>query len=197
MKKDGTVDLRIKRTKKAIKDAFFYLIEEKGFEHITVKDITDRATISRNTFYLHYNDKYDLLNKICDDLMTKLFIGVGKQLRKEQRLRVDVKSAARIIQIGIRIINNDREAYRVLLSSSGTDVLAKKIYDLIRRYIDLIRGDIEGISNYSIEYFVAGMTGVIKYYVTHELDNIEEETLNFAKLHLSSIIDVINTQRRV
>lgn len=89
-KRDGTVDLRIKRTQKSIKNAFYELIEEKGFDHISVKDITERAMISRNTFYLHYNDKFDLLNKICDELVFKLFIGVGKQLRRETRkLRVD------------------------------------------------------------------------------------------------------------
>ena len=90
-KRDGTVDLRIKRTQKSIKNAFYELIEEKGFDHISVKDITERAMISRNTFYLHYNDKFDLLNKICDELVFKLFIGVGKQLRRETRkLRVDI-----------------------------------------------------------------------------------------------------------
>ena len=57
-KRDGTVDLRIKRTQKSIKNAFYELIEEKGFDHISVKDITERAMISRNTFYLHYNDKF-------------------------------------------------------------------------------------------------------------------------------------------
>lgn len=94
-KRDGTVDLRIKRTQKSIKNAFYELIEEKGFDHISVKDITERAMISRNTFYLHYNDKFDLLNKVCDELVFKLFIGVGKQLRRETRkLRVDIYGAA-------------------------------------------------------------------------------------------------------
>ena len=41
-KKDGTVDLRIQRTQKSIKQAFFDLIEEEGFDHISVKDITAR-----------------------------------------------------------------------------------------------------------------------------------------------------------
>lgn len=69
-KRDGTVDLRIKRTQKSIKNAFYELIEEKGFDHISVKDITERAMISRNTFYLHYNDKFDLLNKVFDVRLT-------------------------------------------------------------------------------------------------------------------------------
>lgn len=102
-KRDGTVDLRIKRTQKSIKNAFYELIEEKGFDHISVKDITERAMISRNTFYLHYNDKFDLLNKICDELVFKLFIGVGKQLRRETRkLRVDIYGAASVIKMGIK-----------------------------------------------------------------------------------------------
>jgi len=61
-------DLRIRRTKKSIRDAFFELIDENGFDSVTVKDITDRALISRNTFYLHYEDKFDLLNKISNEL---------------------------------------------------------------------------------------------------------------------------------
>lgn len=93
-KRDGTVDLRIKRTQKSIKNAFYELIEEKGFDHISVKDITERAMISRNTFYLHYNDKFDLLNKVCDELVFKLFIGVGKQLRRETR-KLELTSTVR------------------------------------------------------------------------------------------------------
>lgn len=114
-KKDGTVDLRIQRTQKSIKQAFFDLIEEEGFDHISVKDITARAMISRNTFYLHYSDKFDLLNKICDELVFKLFLGVGKQLRRETRkLRVDTYGAASVIKMGIKTIEEDREAYRIL-----------------------------------------------------------------------------------
>lgn len=112
-KRDGTVDLRIKRTQKSIKKAFFELIEKEGFDHISVKDITDLAMISRNTFYLHYSDKYDLLNKVCDELVFKLFFGVGKQLRRETRkLRVDTVGAASVIKMGIKTIEEDKEAYR-------------------------------------------------------------------------------------
>ncbi|GGH36956.1 TetR/AcrR family transcriptional regulator [Paenibacillus segetis] len=61
------LDPRIKRTLHLISDALLSLIEEKGFDHITVRDITSRAEINRATFYLHYQDKYDLLDKIVDE----------------------------------------------------------------------------------------------------------------------------------
>ncbi len=55
MRKNQT-DLRVLRTRKTIKEAFVELMEEKGFDAITVKDITTRAGINRGTFYAHYQD---------------------------------------------------------------------------------------------------------------------------------------------
>ena len=196
-KRDGTVDLRIKRTQKSIKNAFYELIEEKGFDHISVKDITERAMISRNTFYLHYNDKFDLLNKICDELVFKLFIGVGKQLRRETRkLRVDIYGAASVIKMGIKTIEEDREAYRVLLTSSGSDLLTQKLQQGIRRALDLISSDIEGISDYSLQYIISGTCGIIKYQVTHESSNIADEAYRFAEIHFGGLIEALQESKR-
>lgn len=65
-------DLRIIKTKMAIKSAFFQLMSEKSFEKITVSDITERALIHRGTFYAHYKDKYDLKEKIEDETMENM-----------------------------------------------------------------------------------------------------------------------------
>ena len=57
------LDLRITKTDKIIKDAFLELADNIGFEKITVINLTKKAMISRTTFYSHYKDKYDLLEK--------------------------------------------------------------------------------------------------------------------------------------
>lgn len=196
-KKDGTVDLRIQRTQKSIKQAFFDLIEEEGFDHISVKDITERAMISRNTFYLHYSDKFDLLNKICDELVFKLFIGVGKQLRRETRkLRVDTYGAASVIKMGIKTIEEDKEAYRILLTSSGSDLLTQKLQQAIRRALDLIKSDIDSISEYSLQYIISGTCGIIKYHVTHEYSNLDSEAYRFAEIHFGGLIEAMRESKR-
>jgi len=56
---NSSEDRRIARTKAAIREALVALIEEKGFDALTVKDIATRANINRGTFYLHYKDKFD------------------------------------------------------------------------------------------------------------------------------------------
>lgn len=69
-------DRRKVRTRKLLRDALIELIVEKGYDTITVQDIADRANIARATFYLHYNDKEDLLIRsfedVYDDLVARL-----------------------------------------------------------------------------------------------------------------------------
>ncbi|MDQ0195320.1 TetR family transcriptional regulator [Paenibacillus wynnii] len=64
-------DPRVKRSKQLIKDAFTKLMMERDFESITVKDITELATINRATFYAHYEDKYQLLETLFLELFNQ------------------------------------------------------------------------------------------------------------------------------
>ncbi len=53
------------------------LIEEKGFDALTVGEIAGRAMVSRAAFYRNYQDKYDLVEQIFDEAMSDLFNAVG------------------------------------------------------------------------------------------------------------------------
>ena len=190
-------DLRIRRTKKSIRDAFFELIDENGFDSVTVKDITDRALISRNTFYLHYEDKFDLLNKISNELMRKVYWRVSKDLIKIKDLDFTIDCTAALLISIQRVIDEDRDLYRLLLTDPGTVVFSEKIEKTIRTALDLIKGDIEGISDLSIEYIITGMKGVIRYWVTHDDMDIQTEAYNFARIHLGSILEIIRHSKDV
>ena len=48
------MDIRVKKTKRAIQKAFIALLREKPIEKITVKEIAERAEINKTTFYSHY-----------------------------------------------------------------------------------------------------------------------------------------------
>src|SRR5215208_5679357 len=60
--KKEKLDPRVKRTRSLILRAFEELLAEKGFETISVQDVTDKAEINRATFYAHFPDKYALLD---------------------------------------------------------------------------------------------------------------------------------------
>lgn len=57
------LDPRVKRTRDLIRQSFMDIVAEKGFNSISVQDVTSRAGVNRATFYAHFTDKYDLLDK--------------------------------------------------------------------------------------------------------------------------------------
>lgn len=64
--------LQIRRTRKLLREALVELIEERGFERLSVREITERAMVSRAAFYRHYTDKYDLVEQIFEEAMDGL-----------------------------------------------------------------------------------------------------------------------------
>jgi AcrR family transcriptional regulator len=71
-KRGEHLDPRVIRTRKLLREALIELIPEKGYDEITIKDITDRATLNRATFYLHYRDKEDLLDRGFEEIWDEL-----------------------------------------------------------------------------------------------------------------------------
>ena len=61
-------DRRVKRTKKALRDCLFRLLDEKTADEITVKELTAAADINRSTFYFYYKDIDDMIMQIQDEI---------------------------------------------------------------------------------------------------------------------------------
>jgi len=70
-------NLRLRRTRKLLREALIELIEERGFEALTIGEITERAMVSRAAFYRNYRDKYDLVEQIFEEAMGALLNAVG------------------------------------------------------------------------------------------------------------------------
>ena len=68
------MDLRIKKTKAALKEAMvFYILNDKDYMNISVKEICEKAGINRRTFYLHYKHVGEIIVDIQDDLSTDFY----------------------------------------------------------------------------------------------------------------------------
>lgn len=75
---DRPQDRRVRRTQKLLATALIELTLEKGYEIVTVRDITDRADVGYATFFRHYHDKADLLQDVVEvvfeALTTRFFL---------------------------------------------------------------------------------------------------------------------------
>jgi AcrR family transcriptional regulator len=64
-------------TQKLLREALVELIDERGFDAITIGALTSRAMVSRAAFYRNYQDKYDLVEQIFEEAMSALLSAVG------------------------------------------------------------------------------------------------------------------------
>ena len=62
LQEEEKLDPRVKRTRQLLEQAFMEVLAEKGFQAISVQDITAKAGVNRATFYAHFEDKYALLD---------------------------------------------------------------------------------------------------------------------------------------
>jgi len=165
------MDLRIKRTRTFIRDAFFALIQEKGFDAVMIGDITERAMINRSTFYRHYKDKFDLAEKCLDEPFAALMAemkaveSIGKQPGDQ---------APQTFLLLFGHIEENADLYRTLFGRNGVSVFISRlrvyIVTLLRfRLRDVPREQIAGKVPQDMfeEYLAGAYIGVIQWWLEH------------------------------
>ncbi|GGS63029.1 TetR/AcrR family transcriptional regulator [Streptomyces griseoviridis] len=107
-------DRRIRKTRRALRDALVELVLEKGFTALSVEDITQRADVARATFYSHFRDKDELFARVTRDLLDEL----------DERLRPAVAESAvgftgkPVLQM-LAHARAERDLYRIVLRGEG------------------------------------------------------------------------------
>ncbi|GGG67334.1 TetR/AcrR family transcriptional regulator [Paenibacillus radicis (ex Gao et al. 2016)] len=171
------LDPRVKRTHYLIRDALLSLMEEKGFDHVTVRDITKYAEINRATFYLHYEDKYDLLRKMVDGMLDEF--AAAFQLPPEFEVNDFVKDANTPPDSFIRQFQHIAEHaafYRVMLGPNGLPGFALRMESIIRE--SLYRRSIIAQPNDQhvtmpreiiVRYVTSAHLGIIMYWLENDM----------------------------
>lgn len=111
-------NLRLRRTQTLLRNALVELIEERGFDALTVGELTERAMVSRAAFYRHYQDKYDLVERIFEEATSPLLSAIG-ELGREHPTEIWVTF--------FRHIATYERLYRSLLGGKGSPWFARKM----------------------------------------------------------------------
>jgi AcrR family transcriptional regulator len=121
------LDPRVVRTRQQLRAALVSLIEERGFDALTVQDITDRAELNRATFYLHYRDKHDLLENSLRDAIDELMSDLGASPDEQRQLVGD--ESPRPIKAVFEHVAQHAQFYRVMLSAEGVPAFSAGVRD--------------------------------------------------------------------
>jgi AcrR family transcriptional regulator len=125
-------DLRIRRTRKLLQKALLEAASEKGFAHVTVRDITERAMVNRATFYRHYEDKYDLLAHYMEELSGFIDSDEGETSLGNQILPALDTPPSGLVKL-LRHMQANADFYRVMLGNQGDPAFCAQSF---RGYIE-------------------------------------------------------------
>jgi len=172
------MDLRIKRTRLFIINAFFDLIKEKGFDALTIGDLSERAMINRSTFYHHYKDKYDLAEKCLEERFNVL---IRKMDRVQQEISTERQAFLNILNL-LTHIEENADLYQLLFGRNGISIFISQLHSYIIRLLRFRFQNIPEINTQSVipqsmfEEFLAGAyIGTIQWWLEHISEYSVEE----------------------
>lgn len=173
-------------TRENLMQAFWGLYCQKKIDHISVKEITEKAGYHRSTFYEYFADIYDVLKQLEDELILTMEAEVIQSLNTE--------SDNNFVQILADLYEVRGEYLRVLLGGNGDPLFAAKLKEemgtaLIKRF-GLPEDDIH--TSYITEFGLSAILSTITHWHQNNKNLPSKELVIFIRsMLLSGIFPMI------
>lgn len=117
------LDRRVMRTHQLLGDALIALTAEKGYDKVTIKEITERANVAYVTFFRHYKDKDELLAKRLELMLDELEAITHLDNRETEGLQI------------FRYVQQHSTIFRIVLDNVGTQKALKRIKSFVAAHL--------------------------------------------------------------
>ncbi len=173
------MDIREKKTKRSIRNAFLQLRAHKPLERVRVKELAELAEISKTTFYLHYHDVYELSEELEQEVIQDVLANVSVHNISNS----DGKGLVEAISLSCYA---QKPLIDILFSHSRASLFPIKLERAIKKWIFESNPELEKDDRYNVllTYQIQG-----SFYAYHEnCKNVSEETISEV---LSSVADAL------
>ncbi|MCY9187568.1 TetR-like C-terminal domain-containing protein [Bacillus halotolerans] len=168
MSKKNKVDPRVKRTNKFLRDALIALLKEKEANSITIQEITEKADLTRGTFYLHYRDKQDFLFQSMTEVLDDLIQQVKPETPVEPVIINEDHPPVSFVKL-FEYIHEHAEYFQVMLSDRGlpqfrslmAEFVQKRIYEELLSSIEESEKQLQIPKEILVSYITSAHIGVI------------------------------------
>jgi AcrR family transcriptional regulator len=158
-------DRRVRRTRRALQEAFVALVVEQGYEKTTVQHVLDRADIGRSTFYAHYRD--------LEALFTSCFDGLREGLHRDLAAMAPgrpLPDPVAPVRVLFEHAAAHRDVSRAVCGRPGGTVASRHLHTMVS---DLLREHFAAVgtrlpAEVMAEYFAAALLGVLIWWVRHD-----------------------------
>lgn len=157
----------VKKTKKAFADSFVELSKDKQLNKITVKEVCEKAELSRNAFYFHYKDINDLICDIENNVISEL-----EKIIEELENIPFPKNVYSTVDAFVDLFEERKDTVLMLMdksfSTSFTERTSKMFSEFNYKYFREFHGDRAKIS---FEFFYLYLSGGFYYVIRRWLDD--------------------------
>lgn len=174
-----SIDRRVRKTRKQLRECLIRLLKEKKVQDITVRELTDMADLNRGTFYLHYKDVFDLLEKTEAGLQHEFNLLV----LKHDAVELKQKPAVIFIEIYTLVYDN-ADLIEILLGENGDLNFVNRLKTLIRDkclndWMEVFRSGNPAAFDAFFSFIVSGCVGLVQYWLQ---TGLKETPQQMAKL---------------
>ncbi len=166
--KSDKVDRRVKYTRMVLKESFITLLEKKDISQISIKEICEDADINRATFYAHYNDQYDFLKKIEDEILENINAHLIELGQKNNDMGA-ILLAEKIFEY----IKENARICKLLMSERGDFTFQKQVMMLVYDIIITNLTDNNKITKEDAEYVysftITGCVGIVQKWLDDDM----------------------------
>ena len=169
------VDRRVRKTRRQLRECLITLLKEKKVQDITVRELTDMADLNRGTFYLHYKDVFDLLEKTEAELQEDFNQLVCKHDA------VDLKQRPSVIFNEIySLVYDNADLIEILLGENGDLNFVNRLKQLIREkclkdWMEVFRSGNAAAFDAFFSFIVSGCIGLVQYWLQTGLKETPEQ----------------------
>lgn len=157
-------DLRVIKTRRAIRNAFAKLLTKKDINDITVTELSREAKINRKTFYNYYSGVY----QVADDMLVEISESYN-QILKGVKFEHNMHRADQLLKRMTNLVESDPEFFGYVFTMSGSQSLASSIINLLKEKTKaamLEQIDLDSrVADIAIDFVFSGMLSVYQHWL--------------------------------
>ena len=177
-------DLRVIKSRSAIENAFINLVEIKGFQNVTVTEIAEKAMVNRNTIYLNYGSKEDILEAIVISSAEKYFGTINADYFRS--IGLNKRKIEGFYRNLFKVVDENIELYRIILNDQSSSGYLQSRLEALRKALEgLIKPSNE--NRIKISFIATGIMGVLSNYIKLAIGTSEENIKILTDLTISNL----------
>lgn len=166
------MDRRVRKTRALLLQGLVKMLETHDIQDISIKKLTELVDINRGTFYLHYDDIYDMLHKVEDEMFQEF----NEIMEQKPVVTNSLASQGPLLEF-FRFLDRNRDLAKVMIGPHGDLAFVNRLKDQIEKRTLQVLESAQSDANYEYlcSFIITGCVGVVETWLKESDPQSPEE----------------------